>query len=69
MTVKPCYAENAAICEDNGSRVKFHPVCPKCGKVMQNVTGSGYCSNGVASVGYFSCYNGCPSFPVILHRG
>ena len=33
MTVKPCFAENAMIAEDDGTRVKFHPVCPKCGMV------------------------------------
>ena len=70
MTIKPCFAENAMIVSDDGARVTFHPVCPKCGKVMCNVTGSGHCSNGTARVGSYSCYtSGCLCFPVILHRG
>jgi len=66
--MKMCYAENAVIVEDNGATVRFHPRCPKCGKVLQNVTATGHCSNGSSSVGYYSCYGGCPSFPVVLHR-
>ena len=69
MVFKPCYAENGAIIQDDGARVTFHPVCPKCGKVMQNVTGTGYCSNGSALAGSYTCYNGCPMFYVTLHRG
>lgn len=69
MTVKPCFAENAMIAADDGARVRFHPVCPKCGTVMRNVTGSGYCAGGRASAGSFSCSRGCGGFSVILHRG
>ena len=69
MIVKPCFAENAMVCEDNGANVKYHPVCPKCHKVWHNVTGSGHCSNGTAMVGYSTCYHCNVSFPVMLHRG
>ena len=69
MTVRPCFAENAMITEDDGTCVRFHPVCPQCKKVMYNITGMGYCRNGISSLGYYSCYNGCPQFQVILHRG
>ena len=69
MTVKPCFAENAMIVEDDGARVKFHPICPKCGMVMRNTTGSGYCANGTSRVGSYFCNRGCTSFSVILHRG
>ena len=69
MAVKPCFAENAMITEDNGTQVKFHPVCPKCGMVMRNTTGSGHCTNGESRVGSFNCNRGCPCFSVILHRG
>ena len=34
MTIKPCFAENAMIVSDDGARVTFHPVCPKCGRVV-----------------------------------
>lgn len=70
MTIKPCFAENAMIVSDDGAQVRFHPVCPKCGYVVRNVTGSGHCRHGSAHVGSYSCYKcDCMCFSVVLHRG
>lgn len=69
MTVKPCFAQNAMIVSDDGAHVRFHPVCPHCGKVMTNTTGGGYCMHGTSNVGRYSCICGGGSFPIVLHRG
>ena len=44
MVIKPCFAKKCNIVEDDGARVRFHPVCPKCGEVMRNCIESGHCS-------------------------
>lgn len=69
MVIKPCFAKKCNIVEDDGARVRFHPVCPKCGEVMRNCIESGHCSNGQSNVGHFTCNRGCPAFPVELQRG
>lgn len=43
MVIKPCFAKKCNIVEDDGARVRFHPVCPKCGEVMRNCIESGHC--------------------------
>ncbi len=46
----------AVIISDDGSTVKYHPQCPKCGHVMEGTTCSGYVgSNTRANLGVTTC--------------
>ena len=71
MVFKPCFGQNAIVCEDDGKTVKFHPVCPKCSEVFFNTKGSGYCGDGSgpARVGAFYCPKCNYTFTVTLFRG
>ncbi len=53
---KMAWAENAVIIKDNGMQVAYHPKCPNCGKVYENITSNVGVSGGTTYAGTFSCY-------------
>ena len=62
-------AENAVIISDDGNYVRYHPRCPHCGKVHENLTSGVGCGNGiVASAGFHTCYQCHKNFQVRIIR-
>lgn len=48
--------KGAVIISDDGTIVKYHPQCPKCGHVMEGTTCSGHVGSGVrANLGGACC--------------
>lgn len=48
--------KGAVIISDDGTHVKYHPHCDKCGYTVENTTCSGHVGNGIrASLGMCTC--------------
>ena len=48
------FVTNGIVIYDDGNRVKWHPICQKCGHVQANVTMNGYCTSRTLA-GYTTC--------------
>lgn len=66
--MKFAVAQNAAIIEDDGRRVKYHPVCPYCGYLHDRLTSSVVVISGPASAGNVFCRKCGKNFGVKITR-
>ena len=67
--MKFAVAQNAAIIEDNGLNVRFHPRCPYCGYLNHTFTsGTAVVEGGRMSVGSFSCQKCSKHFEIAVSR-
>ena len=70
MADRAYVVEGAVIISDDGTHVRYHPQCPKCGNVEQSTTCSGHVSQGIrASLGGCSCFKCGNMFSVKINRG
>lgn len=66
----PASASNGNVVQDDGANVRVMPVCPHCGKVMQNCTLGGHVAPGCTSfIGDASCFSCGKTFGITLYRG
>lgn len=65
--MKFAVAQNAAIIEDDGKRVKYHPRCPYCGYLNDRSTSSAVVS-GPTGCGSYRCNKCGKSFSVKITR-
>ena len=66
--MKFAVAQNAAIIEDNGSRVRYHPICPYCGYLHDRLTSSVVVVSGPTSAGSVFCRKCGKSFNIKITR-
>lgn len=66
--MKFAVAQNAAIIEDNGSRVRYHPICPYCGYLHDRLTSSVVVGSGPTSAGSVFCRKCGKSFNIKITR-
>lgn len=67
--MKFAVAQNAAIIEDDGNQVRYHPRCPFCGYLNDRLTCSAFIGNGIkAGLGFVFCQKCGKSFEVVITR-
>ena len=67
--VQAYVVSGAVIVSDNGTIVRFHPKCDKCGYVETNFTSQIHCAHGTSSSGGCSCPRCGQYSPTVIGRG